>query len=78
MKYLRLLICISFFINLNSHAKELGGNFILENFDSNKYELYKSDRVKLIFFGFTNCPDICPTTLIEISQLIKSPELNAE
>ena len=49
MKYLRLLICISFFINLNSHAKELGGNFILENFDSNKYELYKSDRVKLIF-----------------------------
>ena len=78
MKYLKLLICISIFINLNSHAKELGGNFILENFDSNKYELYKSNRVKLIFFGFTNCPDICPTTLIEISQLIKSPELNAE
>ena len=24
----------------------------------------------LIFFGFTNCPDICPTTLAEIAQVM--------
>lgn len=23
----------------------------------------------LVFFGFTHCPDVCPTTLFEISQL---------
>jgi protein SCO1/2 len=24
----------------------------------------------LVFFGFTHCPDICPTTLFEISQVM--------
>jgi protein SCO1/2 len=25
----------------------------------------------LVFFGFTHCPDICPTTLFEISEVLK-------
>lgn len=25
----------------------------------------------LVFFGFTNCPDICPTTLFELTSLFK-------
>ena len=25
----------------------------------------------LVFFGFTNCPDICPTTMFEISEIMK-------
>ena len=24
----------------------------------------------LVFFGFTNCPDICPTTLAEVAQVM--------
>jgi protein SCO1/2 len=24
----------------------------------------------LVFFGFTNCPDVCPTTLAEVAQVI--------
>ena len=24
----------------------------------------------LVFFGFTNCPDVCPTTLAEIAQTL--------
>lgn len=24
----------------------------------------------LVFFGFTNCPDVCPTTLSEVAQVI--------
>lgn len=26
-------------------------------------------KVSLVFFGFTRCPDVCPTTLLQLSQL---------
>ena len=29
-----------------------------------------SDRWQLVFFGFTNCPDICPTTLAYMSSVL--------
>ena len=25
----------------------------------------------LVFFGFTHCPDVCPTTLFEVSELLR-------
>lgn len=28
------------------------------------------DQFQLVFFGFTNCPDICPTTLSEVAQVM--------
>lgn len=29
----------------------------------------------LVFFGFTHCPDICPTTLSLMTQLVREPAL---
>ena len=29
-------------------------------------------RPFLVFFGYTHCPDICPTTLFEISEVMKA------
>lgn len=29
-------------------------------------------QVRLLFFGFTNCPDVCPTTMARLSQAIKA------
>jgi protein SCO1/2 len=29
-------------------------------------------RPTLVFFGFTHCPDVCPTTLFEISQVLRA------
>ncbi len=33
------------------------------------------DKVVLIFFGYTHCPDVCPTTLLEVRKaLLALPE----
>src|SRR5881396_933008 len=35
-------------------------------------------RPTLIFFGFTHCPDICPTSLFEISEVLKAMGTDAD
>ena len=32
----------------------------------------------LIFFGFTHCPDVCPTSLFEISEVLRSMGRDAD
>jgi protein SCO1 len=34
-------------------------------------------RYLLVFFGFTNCPDVCPTTLAEVAQVMEGLETQA-
>jgi protein SCO1/2 len=50
----------------------VGGPFHLE--DQNGRPVTDQDmkgRPFLVFFGFTHCPDICPTTLFDISQVLR-------
>jgi protein SCO1 len=50
----------------------VGGPFHLE--DQNGKPFGDADlkgRPFLVFFGFTHCPDVCPTTLFELSQVLK-------
>lgn len=35
-------------------------------------------KVHLIFFGYTSCPDFCPTTLAEMKQLLDALDNDAE
>jgi protein SCO1 len=35
-------------------------------------------KLVVLFFGFTHCPDICPTTLADIAQAVKSLGADAE
>ncbi len=35
-------------------------------------------KVVVIFFGFTHCPDVCPTTLAELAQVAKELANDAE
>lgn len=50
----------------------IGGQFSLID---HKGEPITNDNfagtLRLVFFGFTNCPDICPTTLAEIARTIE-------
>jgi protein SCO1 len=55
-----------------TQAAAVGGPFRL--IDQNGKPLSDQDlkgRPFLVFFGFINCPDICPTTLFEMSEVLR-------
>ena len=69
-KVSRFFIIFGLLLSHNVNA-EIGGDFVLKDYNNNKYHLYSSSKEKIIFFGFLNCPDICPSTLSEVSNLLK-------
>ena len=71
IKYISLIIVI--IISNNLYA-DIGGDFTLKDQYNNKFTLSDSSKVKIVFFGFLNCPDICPTTLTEVANLLKKLE----
>jgi protein SCO1/2 len=51
----------------------IGGPFKL--IDQNGQTLTDQDlkgHPFLVFFGFTHCPDVCPTTLFEVSEVLRA------
>jgi protein SCO1/2 len=51
----------------------IGGPFTLT--DQNGRTVTDQDlkgKPFLVFFGFTHCPDVCPTTLFEISEILRT------
>ena len=51
----------------------IGGPFKLT--DQNGQAVSDQDlhgRPFLVFFGFTHCPDVCPTTLFEVSEILRA------
>jgi protein SCO1/2 len=50
----------------------IGGNFTLTNTESKSVSLSDfDDKVVLIFFGYTTCPDVCPSALSTL-QTVRS------
>jgi len=51
----------------------IGGPFKLTDQDGKPItDADLKGRPFLIFFGYTHCPDICPTTLFEISEVLRA------
>jgi protein SCO1/2 len=77
------ILVVVFFINLlhdkkNLHAS-LGGNFILTDQHGKVFDSKKVNLKKLLYFGYTYCPDICPLDLLKISKIFENnPNLKNE
>jgi protein SCO1 len=57
----------------------IGGPFKLVDQDGNQVtDKDMKGRPFLVFFGFTHCPDVCPTTLFEVSEILRALGPDAE
>lgn len=54
------------------HNEKIGGNFTLTNADGNQFSLNNlKGKVAILTFGFSHCPDVCPTELITYNDVYK-------
>jgi protein SCO1 len=76
-----LLLCFSVILIVTGRvsapvaqqAAAIGGPFKL--IDQNGQTVTERDlkgKPFLVFFGFTRCPDICPTTLFDVSEVLRA------
>jgi protein SCO1/2 len=57
----------------NNDALAIGGDFTLTGTDGKPFASSRLEgRPHALFFGFTNCPDVCPTTLARLAKLRKA------
>lgn len=49
-----------------------GGDFVLQSADGPLDSRALRGRVLLLYFGYTSCPDVCPTTLTDMGKAIAS------
>ena len=55
--------------NENFTKIEIGGNFILTQSNNKEFKSKELIKKKLIYFGYTFCPDVCPIDLVELSSI---------
>ena len=69
------LLCFGLISDGNVVAEQkpvISGEFNMQNHIGQEVSQKSfAGQYRLVFFGFTNCPDICPTTLHTISQVMQ-------
>jgi protein SCO1/2 len=72
MKRIQHLFSIALAMLFSTAAWGIGGDFALTADDHETYSLSDSrGRVVVIAFGYTFCPDVCPTGLSHIAQALR-------
>jgi protein SCO1/2 len=60
-------------------AAAIGGPFrLIDQNGRTTTEQDLSGHPSLVFFGFTHCPDVCPTTLFDMSQVMQALGADAD
>jgi protein SCO1 len=60
-------------VPLPASVSAIGGPFQLTDHDGKQItDQDLKGKPYLVFFGFTHCPDICPTTLFEVSEILRA------
>jgi protein SCO1/2 len=70
-----LLIVLVFIISCQKNEVKLGvptgGDFAIETTRGRFHTMAHQGKVVFIFFGFTHCPQICPTTLSNLRKMVQ-------
>ena len=74
-----VILFINFLYNKKAPKISLGGSFILTDQNGKIFDSSKVNLKKLIYFGYTYCPDVCPFDLLKISKIFENnPNLKKE
>jgi len=81
-KFLFLGLLFGFLVHSNNVSSDISKAFpdmsnVFERVDfynkDNQFEKFNGyeDKVLLVFFGYTHCPDVCPTTVLDMARVMK-------
>jgi len=60
------------FVNTDITGLEYANNFAMPDFNGTMRHLSDfKGKVVVMFFGYTQCPDVCPTTMAELATVMK-------
>lgn len=76
MKHYILIIFLLIIAGCQKNTIELitpsGGDFAIETTQGRFHTLAHQGKVLFLFFGFTHCPEVCPTTLSRLNKMVLS------
>jgi cytochrome oxidase Cu insertion factor (SCO1/SenC/PrrC family) len=83
MRYYRSVIALLSTLLLatlvGARAEPIGGDFTLIDHNGEAFHLSQlRGKVVLLFFGYTYCPDVCPTELAGIAAVVNALEAAAD
>ena len=76
----QLMVCLVALVSLSCNREAgselsvlpIGGDFALTDHNGQHFDLSSErGKVVLIFFGYTSCPDACPTTLSKLASVYR-------
>ena len=77
--FLGVILFVSHGQGLGGGPSAIGGPFKLTDQDGKPItDKDFKGRPLLVFFGYTHCPDICPTTLFELSEVLHAMGKDAD